>query len=541
MFFLLDLDGTLVITESIYFNVWNELLNEYNITLTEEIFKNFIQGNNDLYVKNSLLSEVTIDLQELSNKKDDLFIKNIDKIKVIDGVYVFLNNLKQNGHECCIVTNCNKRVAAYIVEYLQFDVKFIVSSSDSILGKPYPDPYNLAIKMFCTTRDECIIIEDSKSGLLSGKSVKPKLLIGITTIYKEDELIKYGVNRIIHDYVGFDFNIEYDQVNTVVDDLKHIFNADIIVNNNKLKGGNISDVISFKVNDPIKTSEYILKYESSHINMLSNMAIQLQLYDREYYFYTDVSKYINIHIPQFISLLNDKHRGIIIEKMPIHYINNLNLNNDIELSLKIVNEISKMHILFWNKNLNEVLPGLKKNNDITFNPFMKEFLKDKMNLFIEKWGFLIKHNNLNSIYDDFENIQNRLSNKNLTFIHGDLKSPNIFYDTLNNNNPCFIDWQHCCIGKGVQDLIFFIIESFDIEQIKHIFPIFKNYYYYKIIQSNIKYSYEDYNADINDAIRYIPFFTSVWFGTIPNDDLIDKNFPYFFISKFILLLNINES
>ena len=56
MYFLLDLDGTLVITDFIYFNVWKELLFEYNIILTEEIFKNFIHGNNDLFLKNSLLS-----------------------------------------------------------------------------------------------------------------------------------------------------------------------------------------------------------------------------------------------------------------------------------------------------------------------------------------------------------------------------------------------------------------------------------------------------------------------------------------------------
>ena len=90
----------------------------------------------------------------------------------------------------------------------------------------------------------------------------------------------------------------------------------------------------------------------------------------------------------------------------------------------------------------------------------------------------------------------------------------------------------------MQDLIFFIIESFDINTIKRIYPLFKSYYYNKIIESNIDYSYQQYEIDIYDAICYIPFFTSIWFGTVPNDELIDKNFPYFFISKFILLLNI---
>jgi len=30
--------------------------------------------------------------------------------------------------------------------------------------------------------------------------------------------------------------------------------------------------------------------------------------------------------------------------------------------------------------------------------------------------------------------------------------------------------------------------------------------------------------------------TSVWFGTTPQDELIDKNFPYFFISKMFYLI-----
>ena len=46
------------------------------------------------------------------------------------------------------------------------------------------------------------------------------------------------------------------------------------------------------------------------------------------------------------------------------------------------------------------------------------------------------------------------------------------------------------------------------------------------------------NYDIYDAICYVPFFTSIWFGTTPQDELIDKNFPYFFISKMFYLIEI---
>ena len=59
----------------------------------------------------------------------------------------------------------------------------------------------------------------------------------------------------------------------------------------------------------------------------------------------------------------------------------------------------------------------------------------------------------------------------------------------------------------------------------------------KLLESGVvDYNQEDYKQDLYDAICYVPFFTSVWFGTIPQDELINKNFPYFFINKMLYLL-----
>ena len=69
------------------------------------------------------------------------------------------------------------------------------------------------------------------------------------------------------------------------------------------------------------------------------------------------------------------------------------------------------------------------------------------------------------------------------------------------------------------------------------FNILINYYYKKIVEYGVcQYSFKEYNNDIYEAICYMPFFTSIWFGTIPQDELIDKNFPYFFITKMFYLL-----
>lgn len=558
--FLFDLDGTLVITDDIYFDVWYKILIKYNIVLTEEIFKTFIQGNNDKYVLNSLLLNIELTLHELSTLKDKLFIENLNKIKIKNGVHDFLNEIKILGYKACIVTNCNKDVSNKIIKYIQVDkyIDFIISSNDCVIGKPNPEPYIKAMKKYNVQNNKCIIFEDSKSGILSGKAVNPKLLIGLETIYNSVELLNIGVNLSINDYstirVDTLINANCNDVNHYKNLLKENTNIpnikDILIDETKLKGGFIADVVGFKiitVNDIVYSQ--ILKYENKEKNNLSDMAKSLELYKREYYFYTNISNHVNVKIPKFYNLVFDEkcnnNVGIVLENLiDKNYKINLNLNTEsIDVTVTIVDRMAKLHCKFWNKNLKKMFPNLNRSTDSIFCPFFKEFINERYELFKHKWFgiFTAKQKKIcDEIHRDFTEIQQRFSvGNNLTFIHGDIKSPNIFYDINNNFEPYFIDWQHCAIGKGVQDLMFFVLESFDILNIKNVFYLVKYYYYKKLIEYGIKnYSFEQYEKDIYDAICYVPFFTSIWFGTTPQDELIDKNFPYFFISKMFYLIEI---
>lgn len=558
--FLFDLDGTLVITDDIYFEVWSQILTKFNIVLNDEIYAKYIQGNNDKYVLNTLLKNINISLNELSTLKDELFILYIHKIKIVEGMYDVINQIKLCGYKMCIVTNCNKNVANKIINYINLNkfVDFIISNNDCVDGKPHIEPYKNAMKKYNITSDKCIIFEDSKSGILSGKGINPKLLIGLETSYNNNELINYGVHLSIKDFKNLNILHLINEQNNVVAQLKGAIKSsstihnvkDVYIYDDKLKGGFIADVIKFKItthDDRIYSQ--ILKYENNQVNNLSKMAKNLELYQREYYFYTNISNDVNICIPKFYNLLTDENSnpfGIVLENLlDKKYQINLNLNVEkIDVTLKIVDRMAKMHSSFWNKNLKKKYSKLKSSCDNIFYPFFENFINERYELFKQKWFINLNDTQIricNEIVINFNQIQQRFSSgTNLTFIHGDIKSPNIFYDIENDNEPYFIDWQHCAIGKGVQDLIFFILESFDIVHIKQIFYLTKHYYYMKLVEYGItSYSFEEYENDIYDAVCYIPFFTSVWFGTIPQDELIDKNFPYFLINKmFYLLENI---
>jgi len=91
--FLLDLDGTLVDTE-----IWNELLlNIINKTITKDYYNKNIKSKCDNDFLKSIIPNITISkVNEISQKKDELFLNNINKIKLFDGVIDFLQELNNS-------------------------------------------------------------------------------------------------------------------------------------------------------------------------------------------------------------------------------------------------------------------------------------------------------------------------------------------------------------------------------------------------------------------------------------------------------------
>jgi HAD superfamily hydrolase (TIGR01509 family) len=552
--FLFDLDGTIVFTDHIYLVVWKEILSKYNIVLDLDLFNQYILGNSDEKVVKILLPKCN--LKEISELKDKLFIENINHIKIIDGAVEFIKTVKSYGFACSIVTNCNKNVATKIIDLCQIAkyIDYITIGNECKKSKPYPDPYLETIAKYNVNKNRCIIFEDSKSGLLSARLSNVLCVVGITTNYSNTELIQNGADFTIENYNSvkiqdlLSYNkLSMEHIKTYIKKSLNLKIENIQIDETKLKGGYISDVIALKIQTDTCVLECVLKLENTNETPLSVMAKKLGLYERENYFYDAVSRYVNISCPKFYGLIKDNELntiGILMENLNITSSNKLNLDlnkENINTSLLVVEKLAVFHSHFWNKDIKMAFPELKKHNDPLFNPEWSNFINDKWLLFINNWKNVLTHKQIKiaeHIKNNFQNVQDSLSSNNLTIIHGDVKSPNIFYNSDNNYEPVFLDWQYVSIGKGVQDLVFFLIESFDIDNIKLNFPIFKNYYYRKLVENGISnYPFAEYETDLKNAVCYFPFFVAIWFGTTPQDELIDKNFPFFFIQKLFLFLD----
>jgi beta-phosphoglucomutase-like phosphatase (HAD superfamily)/choline kinase len=554
--FLFDLDGTLVKTDPIYHKVWEEILLPFSIPMTEYIFNQYIQGNNDSYAMKQLhIDPSSYDITGISTQKDTLFRKYLGEIIVIEGAVDYMKHIKEEGHSICIVTNCNRDTCMAILEHIGISdqIDHVIIGNECTRPKPYPDPYVTAIRLLHTTAEQCVIFEDSKSGLLSAMGVSPHCIVGVDNGTNQTILDELNIKTRITSYVNMSTQIteQTDPTHELREMIRRSVSNTYSIKNihldtNKLKGGYISDVIRVGLElESGETLDCVLKYENDYTSSLTKMAYTLGLFDREYYFYEQIRDYVTICAPKYIGTIKntDYHsKGILLENVNREdFVLGLNLNEEnIDVSLKVIEQCAVFHSQFWNKDLSKSFPNLKKHNDPLFNPVWGEFLRERWPLFSEKWKHVISEKTLSTlagIVDRFEEIQDEMSKGHLTICHGDVKSGNIFYKKQETGYmPYFIDWQYIANGKGVQDIVFFMMESFTIENIHAYRDLFKMYYYIKLKENGVVYPWETYQKDFEQAMCYFPLFVAVWFGTTPNEELIDVSFPFLFIKKFVAIV-----
>ena len=132
--FIFDLDGTLVDTDDIYIEVWNNIMKKYKLSIDDNFFKFFIQGKNDiLFLKTFFPNISDNEINEISIIKDELFIKYLkkyDKDIMIDGARNFMD--KHKNRKMGVVTSCNRRSAEFILEKTKVGeyMQFLIASED---------------------------------------------------------------------------------------------------------------------------------------------------------------------------------------------------------------------------------------------------------------------------------------------------------------------------------------------------------------------------------------------------------------------------
>ena len=200
---LFDMDGTVLDSEGLFIEAQLTLLKEYKISSNhndlEEFkgmsYKDFYPYFVDKFNINDNIESIRIKLRNHLHKIMKTNLKFIDGFENFYKKIIISNNLKVG-----LVTNTTRLTYQKIQEYINIDdyFDFVITVTEAEKPKPSPAPYLQAMKSLSLNPNKTLIIEDSKTGLISGVQSKAKV-IGITTSLNKKQIMDIDKNILIVD------------------------------------------------------------------------------------------------------------------------------------------------------------------------------------------------------------------------------------------------------------------------------------------------------------------------------------------------------
>jgi beta-phosphoglucomutase len=187
-----DMDGVLVDTNPYHKKAIKLFCDKYGLSLTEKELIQKVYGRTNTDWITNLFGELSQEkLARYADEKETLFRElYLPHLKPVEGLMNFLESMKAAGIPLAIATSAPPANLHFIVQGLHIEAFFQTTLDETAVshGKPNPEIYLKAAKALGFSNSQCIVIEDSLSGIAAGKSSGSKV-IGITTTHAREEMI----------------------------------------------------------------------------------------------------------------------------------------------------------------------------------------------------------------------------------------------------------------------------------------------------------------------------------------------------------------
>jgi HAD superfamily hydrolase (TIGR01509 family) len=168
---LFDLDGTLVDSSPAHARAFIETLAIGHSDLASHFDYARVAGMRTRDVLLGLGLTADPELTTLTQHKQQLYRHALERgeIPVFPGAETFVARLHGEGRRLFLVTGASRASAEGILKVTQLAGYFsgVIAAEDVFRGKPDPEPYFAALKVYALDRIETVAIEDGENGLRS--------------------------------------------------------------------------------------------------------------------------------------------------------------------------------------------------------------------------------------------------------------------------------------------------------------------------------------------------------------------------------------
>jgi HAD superfamily hydrolase (TIGR01509 family) len=178
---IFDVDGTLIDTEQIQSDAFLHVLSEHGHHQTE------LTEHGTVHIPGEATSETWSRLKERHELPPAIYVLTERKRKAaltalqteltaLPGVVHIIDELHENGVKMAVASSAQKERLEYILKGLKLWSYFaaVVSANDVKNVKPAPDAYIVAAEKLQVAPENCIVIEDTMSGITSAKAAGMK-------------------------------------------------------------------------------------------------------------------------------------------------------------------------------------------------------------------------------------------------------------------------------------------------------------------------------------------------------------------------------
>lgn len=187
---IFDMDGTIIDTETIWFDATKKVVEQYGIEYTDTLHEMLVPQLHGLASRECC--HIIKDILQLPDAVDDILNKkrvwaqHLYKhgVRFINGFHEFHNQVGRYNMRCAVATNADDDTVRITDESLNLTRYFgnhiySISCVDYIC-KPDPAIYTYAAEQIAVKPHECIAIEDSAHGVKAAKEAG-MYCIGINT------------------------------------------------------------------------------------------------------------------------------------------------------------------------------------------------------------------------------------------------------------------------------------------------------------------------------------------------------------------------
>lgn len=189
---IFDMDGVICHTNPYHSMAFREFFSKRDLSPTDEEFAMHMFGKSNSYILSHFLQRVIKgeELLQMENEKESLFRQIYEPyIDPIEGIVSFITDLHSNGAKLGVATSAPQANLDLILtkvpirEYLGS----IMASENVKKHKPDPEVYLTSAKNLGVEPDQCVVFEDSFSGVSAAINAGMRV-VGVLSSHTREEL-----------------------------------------------------------------------------------------------------------------------------------------------------------------------------------------------------------------------------------------------------------------------------------------------------------------------------------------------------------------